>query len=126
MPVHAEQLAFIYRNQNYLLKLISDVSFVSACQIEGLSFSAGNDPFILKPLKSPPPELAEKVQVDEALHPRIVQCIEILAREKTFEFQAKLEGANIVDKSNKMGQIKQIYQAKDPRKPKMNLEAMEK
>ena len=126
IPVNWENIAYMYRNQNYLIKMTSDASFVSACQIQGLIFSTGNDPFILRHIKSPVPDLVEKLQVDEALHPRVVECLEVLAREKSDEFRCKLEGANIIDRGDKMGQIKHIYQAKDPKKPKLNLESMEK
>lgn len=119
-------MVFIFRGQNYLLKMVDDSSFVSSCQAPGLSFSTGNDPFILRPLRSPAPEYADKLQVEESLQPRILGCLDVLAREKADEFRYKLAGATLVDRNDRMGQIKSIYQARDSRKPKLNLEQMER
>lgn len=105
--------------------MISDAGFVATCRVEGLTFSSGNDPFLLRPLKSAVPELAEKLQVDETLHPRIVQCLEVLAREKSDEFRFKLTGATWDVPDDKMGPIRSIYQAKGSKKPKLNIQALQ-
>jgi hypothetical protein len=80
MPVSWEPIVFMFRQQNYLLKMIGDVSFVFGSQIDGLTFSTGNDPFILRPLRSVNQELVAKLEVDETMHVRIADCMEILAK----------------------------------------------
>lgn len=80
IPTTNEPIAFLYKGQNYLIKMINDVDFMATCPIEGLTFAIGNDPFILKPLKTAEPEIALKLQVDETLQQKIAECMDLLAR----------------------------------------------
>ena len=82
-PFGDEHLAFFYQGNDYLLKILNDVDFMRTSFLSSkVSFSAKQDPFLLRPFTESQSEENEELMVfgfTNEERGRYVECLQFLA-----------------------------------------------